>query len=92
VTKRTPHGDERHAGASRPTSEAAADKETASEIYVDVESGHYIFIGGRGRAHVFTVEGLHHTSFRTSKRNRRERVKLGKWERAGRDELPDDLK
>jgi hypothetical protein len=92
VTNRTPHGDERHAGATRPTSEAAADKETASEIYLDVETGHYIFIGVRGRAHVFTVEGLHHTSFRTSKRNRGERVEKGKWEYVGRDELPANLK
>ena len=92
MTKRTPHGDERHAGASRPTSEAAADKETASEIYLDVETGYYVFIGVRGRAHVFTIKGLHHTSFRTSKRNRGERVTKGKWERIGRDELPADLK
>jgi len=92
VTERTPHGDERHAGASRPTSEAVADKETASEIYFDVETGYYVFIGVRGRAHVFTVEGLHHTSFRTSKRNRAERLEKDKWERVGRDELPDSLK
>ncbi|HJR06560.1 MAG TPA: hypothetical protein VJ842_04820 [Pyrinomonadaceae bacterium] len=57
-----------------------------------METGHYIFVGVRGRAHVFTLEGLHHTSFRTSKRNRGERVAKGKWERVKRDELPDGLK
>ena len=92
VTERTPHGEERHADANRPTSEAAADKATAKEIYRDVESGYYVFIGARGRTHVFTVEGAHHTSFRTTQANRQKRETEGKWERVGREELPDEVK
>jgi hypothetical protein len=57
MNKRTPLGEERHEGGERPTAEAAQDKESASEIYLDAESGLYVFIGPRGRTHVFTEEG-----------------------------------
>lgn len=90
--KRTPHGEERHEVESRPTSEAAEDKTNAAEIYFDVETGYYVFVGERGRTHIFTAEGFHHTSFRTTQKNRAERRKCGKWERIVRDALPEDLK
>jgi hypothetical protein len=89
---RTPHGESRHAEFDRPAQEAANDKTTAAEIYLDVESGYYVFVGARGRTHVFTSEGLHHTSFRTTKRNRLERQSSGKWERVERHELPNTLR
>ncbi|MGB7924946.1 MAG: hypothetical protein WCF57_17025 [Pyrinomonadaceae bacterium] len=92
MVKRTSHGEDRHADAGRPTSEAASDRETAREIYQDIESGQYIFIGARGRTHVFTADGQHHTSFRTTQANRESRVSEGKWERMERDELPGELK
>ena len=90
--KRTFHGKERHADAGRPTSEAENDRATAIEIYLDVESAYYIFIGARGRTHIFTADGLHHTSFRTTQRNRSARQESGKWERIERSELPEMLK
>jgi hypothetical protein len=92
MVKRTPHGEDRHADAGRPTNEAASDKEIANEIYQDIESSQYIFIGPRGRTHVFMADGQHHTSFRTTRANREIRNIEGKWERIERDELPDDLK
>jgi hypothetical protein len=92
MVKRTSHGEERHADASRPTREVASDKAISDEIYQDNESGYYIFIGLRGRTHVFTSDGQHHTSFRTTRANRESRVSEGKWERIERDELPDELK
>lgn len=92
MVKRTSHGAGRHVDAGRPTSEAAGDKATADEIYLDIESGHYVFIGLRGRTHVFTADGQHHTSFRTTRVNRENRADEGKWERIERDELPDELK
>jgi hypothetical protein len=92
MVKRTSHGEDRHADAGRPTSEAADDKATSNEIYQDIESGHYIFIGSRGRTHVFTVDGQHHTSFRTTRANREGRISDGKWERIERNELPGNLK
>jgi hypothetical protein len=91
MVKRTSHGEERPADAGRPTSEAVGDKATTSEIYLDIESGNYIFIGQRGRSHVFTADGQHHTSLRTTRGNRQARVRDGKWEQVGRDELPDEL-
>ncbi|HEX8072626.1 MAG TPA: hypothetical protein VF546_21940 [Pyrinomonadaceae bacterium] len=92
MARRTEHGAERHADADRPTSEAAADRASATEIYVDVESQYYVFVGARGRTHVFTAEGLHHTSFRTTRGNRRVREQEGKWARIERDRLPESLK
>ena len=50
------------------------------EIYLDIETGYYVFVGMRGRTHIFTIENLHHTSFRTTKYNRFERQISGKWE------------
>jgi hypothetical protein len=67
MTERTPHGEERHEGGERPTAEAAQDKGSANEIYLDVESGLYVFVGARGRTHIFTEDGEHQTSFRTTK-------------------------
>lgn len=92
MAKRTEHVEERHEDAERPTSEAEKDKDNSSEIYLDIESLMYIFVGERGRTHIFTEAGLHHTSFRTTKMNRSERVKNGKWEIIHRNDLPDELK
>jgi hypothetical protein len=92
MVKRTPHGESRREEGDRPTAEAAQDKKAATEIYHDVESGYYVFVGPRGRTHVFTEAGEHHTSFRTTRANRGRRVDEGKWESVGRDELPDGLR
>gem|GEM_PF-2786217 len=92
MVKRTSHGEDRHADAGRPTTDAASDKAIASEVYLDIESSYYIFIGSRGRTHVFTKDGEHHTSFRTTQANRQDRVSAGKWEPIARGELPDELK
>lgn len=92
MVKRTEHGEERHAEIERPTSEAERDKAAASEIYFDIESEYHIFVGEKGRTHIFTAEGLHHTSFRTTRRNRLERQETGKWEKVDRSDLPEDLK
>lgn len=92
MVKRTSHGEGRHEGGERPTAEAARDKAAAHEIYKDVESGFYVFLGPRGRTHVLTRGGEHHTSFRTVAANRRRRLDEGRWERVGRDELPDEVK
>jgi hypothetical protein len=78
MTKRTPHGDERHDDPDRPMSEAAADRSSATEIYLDLESDYYVFVGERGRTHVFTADGSHHTSFRTTRVNRLARERDGK--------------
>jgi hypothetical protein len=88
MTGRTPHGEERRTDADRPTGEAESDKRKATEIYRDVESGLYIFVGARGRTHIYTAKGLHHTSFRTTRGNRLRRVNAGKWEHVERAQLP----
>ena len=92
MIKRSSHGEARHGDAGRPTSEAARDQAEAGEIYRDVETGYYIFVGARGRTHVFHDDGMHHTSFRTTKANRSGRVSIGKWVRVNRDQLPFGLK
>jgi hypothetical protein len=90
--KRTTHGEERHLEENRPTSEAINDKEQATEIYVDIETGYYIFVGLKGRTHIFTIENLHHTSFRTTTKNRIERQNTGNRESVSRENLPETLK
>jgi hypothetical protein len=92
MVKRTPHGESRREGGERPTAEAVRDRAAAREIYRDVESGYYVFVGSRGRTHIFTADGEHHTSFRTTQANRSRRLDEGKWERIGRDKLPDKVK
>ena len=92
MVERTEHGEQRHEDESRPTSEALSDKAEAKEIYFDIESEYYIFVGEKGRTHVFTIDGLHHTSFRTTKRNRLERQTAGKWEIILPENLPEKLK
>jgi len=92
MIKRSSHGEARHGDAGRPTSEAARDRAEASEIYRDVETGYYIFVGERGRTHVFQHDGMHHTSFRTTKANRNRRVSVGKWVPLNRGQLPLGLK
>jgi len=92
MAERTSHGEERHEDESRPTSEAFSDKAETNEIYLDIESGYYVFVGERGRTHIFTVENSHHTSFRTTKRNRLQRQTSGKWEIISREDLPENLK
>jgi hypothetical protein len=92
MAERTSHGEERHQDEERPTSEALHDKAETSEIYFDIESEYYVFVGERGRTHIFTAEGLNHTSFRTTKRNRFDRQTSGKWELVSREDLPEKLK
>ena len=92
MAERTPHGEERHEDEVRPTSEALRDKAETKEIYFDIESEYYVFVGEKGRTHIFTSEGLHHTSFRTTKRNRLERQSSNKWEIVSREDLPEKLK
>jgi hypothetical protein len=90
--ERTKHGEERHKDENRPTSEANNDKETSNEIYFDIESEYYVFVGAKGRTHIFTADGEHHTSFRTTQSNRIERNLSGKWELIERIQLPETLK
>ena len=91
TTERTGHGRGRHENEGRPTSEATRDRRSAREIYFDLETGLFIFIGPRGRTHVFTVDGRHHTSFRTTQANRWLRVNHGKWKPIARSALPEEL-
>ncbi len=89
--ERTKHAEEQHADENRPTSEASRDKETSNEIYFDIESEYYVFVGAKGRTHIFTADGEHHTSFRTTQSNRLERQISGKWDSIERGKLPAKL-
>jgi hypothetical protein len=79
MSERTEHGQERHQQDDRPTAEAFQDRDNPREVYQDVDSGYLIYVGPNGRTHVFTAEGRHHTSFRTTRRNRQQRVHSGRW-------------
>ncbi len=90
--ERTKHGEVRHENENRPTSEAHHDKESSNEIYFDIESEYYVFVGAKGRTHIFTADGEHHTSFRTTQSNRIERNLSGKWVLIEKANLPKRLK
>jgi hypothetical protein len=83
MAERTEHGRERHQqhqhDDDRPTAEAFHDQDHPREIYQDVDSGYTIYVGANGRTHIFTPDGRHHTSFRTTRRNRQQRVQAGRW-------------
>ena len=79
MLERTSHGHQRHAQADRPTQEAFRDRQNPRETYHDLDTGNWVFIGPRGRTHIFLPNGKHHTSFRTTKRARQRRVQSGKW-------------
>jgi hypothetical protein len=79
MAERTEHGQERHQQDDRPTAEAFQDQAHPREVYHDVDSGYMIYVGANGRTHVFTPDGRHHTSFRTTRRNRQQRVQSGRW-------------
>jgi hypothetical protein len=79
MAERTEHGQERQRQDNRPTAEAFQDREHPREVYQDVDSGCTIYIGMNGRTHIFTPDGRHHTSFRTTRRNRQQRVQAGRW-------------
>lgn len=57
ITNPTEHGEPRHGEIECPTSEAEPDKGAASEIYFDIESEHYIFVGEKCWLHIFTAKG-----------------------------------
>ena len=79
MAERTEHGQERHRQDDRPRAEAFADRDNPRRVYQDVESGYSVYIGVDGRTHIFTPNGRHHTSFRTTRRNRQQRIQSGRW-------------
>lgn len=92
MAERTPHGEERQEDESRPTSEALRDKAATNEIYFDVESEYYVFIGEKvGRIFLLpkgctiqVFEQLNTTDWNAKHR--------GKWEIVIREDLPEKLK
>lgn len=64
---------------TRQTDHAFNDRDHPMEVY-EQGNGRLIFVGKRGRVHVFDGES-HLTSFRMSRRARHEKVKQGKWRR-----------
>ena len=81
MSERTEHGQERHQQDDRPTASAFQDRENPLEVYRDIDSGYLIYVGPGGRTHVFTSDGRHHTSFRTTRQNRQRRLQSGRWRR-----------
>jgi hypothetical protein len=48
-------------------------------VWLSRLSGYVIYVGLNGRTHVFIPDGRHHTGFRTTRRNRQQRVQSGRW-------------
>ncbi len=79
MAERTEHGQERHEEDTRPTSEAFQDRNDPVEVYQDLDTGYYVYVGKSGRTHIFLADGRHHTSFRTTRKGRLKRVRQGRW-------------
>ncbi len=85
MSERTEHGQERYQQDDRLTAEAFQDRENPREVYQDVDSGYSTYVGTNSRTHIFTADGRLHTSFRTTRRNRQQRVQAGRWIRVQQD-------
>ena len=78
---RTPHGLDRSQEEDRRTQQAFNDRDNPLEVYRDNETGNTVYVGKNKRTHIFTPEGMHHTTFNTTRANRISRVLRGKWTR-----------
>ena len=80
--RRTSHARDRHTQSERPTGDAMRDLSSASDdrFLWDTHRETAVVIGPRGRAHVFSTEGLHVTSLRLSPGELERKVERGRWQ------------
>ena len=83
VHRRTQHAQDRHLSGERPTSIAMQDAiGAADESHLeDTERKTIVILGRRGRAHVFSVDGRHVTSFRLHTGELELKLERGRWKR-----------
>ncbi|MCB9831832.1 MAG: hypothetical protein H6807_05090 [Planctomycetes bacterium] len=90
---RTEHARERADEGQRPTGMARHDLERAraERCFQDQKTGTFVVMGGRGRTHVFSPEGLHVTSLHLDRKAIETRIAQKRWlpltEEATRDLL-----
>jgi len=79
--RRTRHARERADDATRPTQKAREDARQAEmdRVVLDTESGAFVVLGPRGRAHVYSPRGLHVTSLVIPADAARRRIASGRW-------------
>lgn len=58
MAKRTEHGDLRHEQGDRPMRDAFRDQQNPQEIYLDLETGHLIYVGPKTWQNYFLNEKL----------------------------------
>ena len=79
--RRTGHARERHIQSERPTSDAMRDLSRASDdrFLWDTRRETAVVLGPKGRAHIFSPEGMHVTSLRLSPGELERKKKRGRW-------------
>lgn len=79
--RRTSHARDRHTQSERPTSDAMRDLTHAPDdrFLWDTRRETAVVIGPKGRAHVFSPEGLHVTSLRLSPGELERKKERGRW-------------
>jgi len=86
---RTAHAKSRHRSATRPTSEARVEAESAADerILTDERRATYVILGRKGRAHVFAGDGRHVTSLRLEPGEVERKTRRKRWRPATPEEV-----
>ena len=89
VGRRTRHAQARHLGGQRPTGRAMDDvaHANAEQFFRDVKKNTMIVLGGKGRVHVFSLEGRHVTSLRMELSERSRKQERGRWKPMPKDAI-----
>ena len=79
--KRTEHARQRHAQGQRPTREAFRDAASLRDgsLYVDTRRSTYVVLGPQRRAHMFSRQGRHVTSFRLAEGELERKCRRERW-------------
>ena len=79
--KRTEHARQRHAQGQRPTREAFRDAASLRDgsLYVDTRRSTYLVHGPQRRAHMFSRQGRHVTSFRLAEGELERKCRRERW-------------
>ena len=78
---RTGHAVQRAEEKTRPTGMARQDLQTArhDRVLFDKLKQTFVVLGGKGRTHIFSPEGLHVTSLHLEKKDIEDRLAKGRW-------------
>lgn len=82
---RSQHAEERRRGGERPTGSAVSEARSAPDarLLFDTQRKTVVVVGKRGRAHVFSAQGLHITSLQLGPTELERKADQGRWKPLG---------